>query len=191
MQAIRKSLFSFFAILVFTATAYASCPTITQMSGTPPANTAWYKYDVDSSCLATDGNVSATSMACSYFFSYSGYSLGPGWTNDTTWTFTVPSDATVLSTWDFWTFVTFSSPTSSFYDNITGTVGVSHNGSVRYYSWFAVYGNQSSSLDCSRKDINLTSDDIHAGDTVSLTISVTRLDSNAVTIAAVPQGANE
>ncbi len=186
MQTIRKAVLAVsFAVLFITAgtAAHASCPTITPHSccGWP----TWYQFDVDSSCLDSYG-ASAVSVSWCYPMYVAGYTYGMGYDNHTTWSFTVPSDSgsyTRQANWSASTQVTFSSPTSSPYDNIRGYVSVTHNGYTTYYNWFYLYGGGSSSQYCSSQNVSFSAT---TGDTITLIIENTRWDSNAVTEAGTP-----
>ena len=137
MQKIRKAVLavSFAALFILAGTtAHATCPTITLYSG----STTWYQFAVDSTCLTSSG-VTPVSVAWCYPMYVSGYSYGMGYGNKTTWSFTVPADGgdfTRKPNWSVSTQVTFSSPTSSVYDNISGYVQVTHNGYTPTSTWF-------------------------------------------------------
>ena len=190
MQKIRKAVLavSFAALFILAGTtAHATCPTITPYAccGLP----AWYGFAVDSSCLTSSG-VSPVSVSWCYPMYVSGYSYGMGYGNYTTWSFTVPAnDAnyTRQANWSVSTQVTFSSPTSSVYDNIAGYVQVTHNGYTSTANWFYIYGGGSSTQYCSTQSVNFSATN---GDTITLIIENTRFDSNAVTEAGVPTVVN-
>jgi hypothetical protein len=119
-----------------------------------------------------------------------GNSYGMGYGNNTTWTFTVPAnDAnyTRQPNWSVSSQVTFSSPTSSVYDNIAGYVYVTHNGYTTTYYWFYLYGGGSTTQYCNSQSVTFSAT---AGDTVTLVIQNTRFDSNAVTEAGTPAVVN-
>ncbi len=175
---------SFATLFILAGTAvHASCPTITPhyCCGLP----AWYQFDVDSTCLASSG-ASPVSVSWCYPMYVSGYSYDMGWDNHTTWSFTVPADSgsyTRQANWSATTQVTFSSPTSSAYDNIRGYVQVTHNGYTTNYNWFYLYGAGSSTQYCSGQTVSFSAT---TGDTITLIIENTRWDSNAVTEAGIP-----
>jgi hypothetical protein len=113
-----------------------------------------------------------------------------GWDNSTTWSFTVPADDanyTRKAHWSVSTQVTFSSPTSSPYDEIHGYVYVTHNGYTTTYNWFYVYGGGSSSQYCDTKSTTFSATN---GDTITFVIENTRFDSSAVTEASTPIALN-
>lgn len=186
MQKIHKAVLAvvFAALSILAGTAVqASCPTITPHSccGLP----AWYQFDVDSTCLSSSG-VTATSVSWCYPMYVSGYSYGMGFDNYTSWSFTAPADSgsyTRQPNWSVSAPVTFSSPTSSAYDNIGGWVQVTHNGYTTTYNWFYFYGAGSSTQYCSGQTASFSAT---AGDTITLLIENTRWDSNAVTEAGIP-----
>jgi hypothetical protein len=175
---------SFAALFILAGTAaHASCPTIT-----PHACCgwyAWYQFDVDSSCLDSYG-ASPVSVSWCYPMYVAGYTYGMGFDNRTTWSFTVPADDqnyTRQASWSASTHVTFSSPTSSYYDSIRGYVSVTHNGYPTYYNWFYFYGSASSSQYCDTQNVSFSAT---TGDTITLIIENTRFDTNAVTEAGTP-----
>jgi hypothetical protein len=190
MQNIRKAVLavSFAALFILAGTAaHASCPTITTYSSFP---SDYNQFDVDSTCLTTSGSsgVSAVSVSWCYPMYVAGYSYGMGWDNNTTWSFTVPADGNPSgysrkANWSASTQVTFSSPTSSPYDEIHGYVYVTHNGYTTTYNWFYLYGGGSSTQYCSNQSVSFSAT---AGDTITLIIENTRFDSNAVTEAGKP-----
>jgi hypothetical protein len=115
-----------------------------------------------------------------------GYTYGMGYDNHTTWSFTVPADGesyTRQASWSVSTQVTFSSPTSSVYDNIRGYVFVTHNGYSTLYNWFYLYGSGSSTQYCNTQNVTFSAT---TGDTITLIIENTRFDANAVTEAGTP-----
>jgi hypothetical protein len=181
---IRKAVVavSFALFILAGTTAYASCPTITtyyDFTG------YYYGFAVDSTCLSSSG-VTPVSVSWCYPSYFPGYSYGMGWDNNTTWTFTVPADDsnyTRKANWNVSTQVTFSSPTSSAYDNIRGYVYVTHNGYTTGYNWFYLYGAGSSSQYCNNQSTTFSATN---GDTITLVIENTRWDSNAVTEASTP-----
>ncbi|HEX7680692.1 MAG TPA: hypothetical protein VF713_21335 [Thermoanaerobaculia bacterium] len=184
MQKIRKAVlaFSFATLFILAGTAAnASCPTITPYSccGLP----FWYGFAVDSSCLDSYGVSPVYSVSWCYPMYWAGYTYGTGYT---LWTFTVPanSDNYVRQpSWSVSTPVTFSSPTSSVFDNIQGYVMVMHNGSTTVYNWFSLDGNTSSSQYCSTQNGSFSAT---TGDTITLYIQNSRWDSNAVMEAGTP-----
>jgi len=182
MQNIRKSVLavSFAALFIMAGTtAHATCPTVTTYS----SSTTWYQLAVDSSCLTSSG-VSPVSVSWCYPMYVSGYSYGMGWDNNTTWSFTVPDNAYGWkANWSVSSQVTFSSPTSSAYDNIRGYVYVTHNGYTSSYSWFYLYGAGSTAQYCYNQSASFSAT---TGDTITLVIENTRWDSNAVTEAGIP-----
>jgi len=191
MQKTRKVVLavSFAALFILAGTAaHATCPTITHYVTFP---SDYFQFDVDSSCLNISG-ASAVSVSWCYPMYVPGYSYDTGWDNYTTWSFTVPADDPPngyvrKSNWSARTQVTFSSPTSSPYDNIRGYVQVTHNGYTTTYNWFYIYGGGSSSQYCDGQSVNFSATN---GDTISLIIESTRLDSNAVTQAGIPSVLN-
>ncbi|HEV7428758.1 MAG TPA: hypothetical protein VGQ46_20575 [Thermoanaerobaculia bacterium] len=189
MQKIRKSVLalSFAALFILAGTtAHASCPTITHFFGFP---SDWYVFYVDSTCLTSSG-VTPVSVSWCYPSYVPGYSYGMGYDNNTTWSFTVPADGgdfTRKANWTANTQVTFSSPTSSVYDNIRGYVYVTHNGYTSVYYWFNLYGGGQRSQWCDTQTVSFSAT---AGDTVQLIIENTRWDSNAVTEAGTPYVVN-
>jgi hypothetical protein len=183
MQNIRKSVLavSFAALFILAGTAaHATCPTVTVHSAFP---SDYYSVDVDSSCLSSSG-VSPVSVSWCYPTYIPGYSYGMGWDNNTTWSFTVPDNPYGWkANWSVSTRVTFSSPTSSAYDNIRGYVYVTHNGYTSSYGWFYFYGAGSSAQYCYNQSASFSAT---TGDTITLVIENTRFDSNAVTEAGTP-----
>jgi hypothetical protein len=183
MQKIRKAVLAVsFATLFILAgtTAHASCPTVTHYYTFP---SDYYSLDVDSTCLTSSG-ASAVSVSWCYPMYVSGYSYDMGWDNKTTWSFTVPANANGWkANWSVSTQVTFSSPTSSVYDNIRGYVQVTHNGYTPTSNWFYLYGGGSSTQYCNGQSASFSAT---AGDTITLIIENTRFDSNAVTEAGIP-----
>ncbi len=174
---------SFAALFILAGTAaHASCPTITLHSTFP---SDYYQFDVDSTCLTSSG-VSAVSVSWCYPMYVSGYSYGMGYDNNTTWSFVVPADGngyTRKANWSVSTLVTFSSPTSSVYDNIRGYLQVTHNGYTSTSNWFYLYGGGSSTQYCANQSMTFSAT---AGDTITIIIENTRFDSNAVTEAGIP-----
>jgi hypothetical protein len=111
-----------------------------------------------------------------------------GYDNNTTWTFTVPDNAYGWkANWSASTQVTFSSPTSSVYDNIRGYVLVTHNGYTSVYYWFNLYGGGQRTQWCDTQNVSFSAT---TGDTIQLIIENTRWDSNAVTEAGIPYVVN-
>ena len=188
MQTFRKTVLavSFAALFILAGTtAHASCPTITtyyDFTG------YYYGFAVDSTCLTTSGSSGVTPVAVSWCYPgyFPGYSYGMGWDNNTTWSFTVPADDanyTRKAHWSVSTQVSFSSPTSSPYDEIHGYVYVTHNGYTSTYNWFYIYGGGSSSQYCNNQSTTFSATN---GDTITLVIENTRWDTNAVTEASTP-----
>jgi len=184
MQKIRKAVLavSFAALFILAGTtAHATCPTVTHYVTFP---SDYYSLDVDSSCLTTSGSVSPVSVSWCYPMYVSGYSYDMGWDNNTTWSFTVPANSYGWkANWSVSTQVSFSSPTSSPYDNIRGYVQVTHNGYTSTSNWFYIYGGGSSTQYCNSQSASFSAT---TGDTITLIIESTRLDSNAVTQAGIP-----
>lgn len=185
MKSIRSTLVvSLFFLLFTTASAFATCPTIASHTC---CGVSWYEFDVDSSCLSSSG-VSGATLSCSM----GGYEYNTGLYDSASWSFTVPADNTSISnggtyglrsSWTASVWVDFNSPTSSFYDNINGTLTVTHGGSNTNYGIFSFYGNYSSSQSCSRQDVAFSATN---GDTITVTISATRGDSAATIKATEP-----
>lgn len=171
-------------LILCSVQAQASCPSIWLHSC---CGTSWYEFDVDSSCLDSSG-VSTTTLSCSI----AGYDHGFGSRNYTTWTYTIPADGTPINAnqtyyklpnWAASVWVDFSSPNQSYYDNMTGTVTVTHNGVNTWYTIFSFSGNVSSSQSCARQDVTFSATN---GDTITITISSTKFNSNAVIKASLP-----
>ncbi len=172
------------ALVIEAGTALASCPDIWLQAC---CGTSWYEFDVDSSCLDSSG-VTATTNSCSV----SAYDHGFGSRNFTTWTYTIPANGTTINrgdtfnirpTWSATVWVDFSSPNQSYYDNVTGTLVVTHNGVNTWYTIFSFYGSSSSSQSCTRQDVNFSATN---GDTITITISSTKFNSNAVIKPSIP-----
>jgi hypothetical protein len=186
MHNIRKAVLavSFAALFIMAGTtAHASCPTVTtyyDFTG------YYYTLAVDSTCLTTSGSSGVTPVSVSWCYPsyYPGYSYGMGWDNNTTWSFTVPANSYGWKpNWSVSSQVTFSSPTSSAYDEIHGYVYVTHNGYTTSYNWFYLYGAGSTAQYCSNQSTTFSAT---TGDTITLVIENTRFDSSAVTEASTP-----
>jgi hypothetical protein len=170
-------------VLLSALPASASCPSIWLQAC---CGTSWYEFDIDNSCLDSSG-VSTTNLSCG-----AGYEHGFGSRNFTTWTYTIPADGTTINSgntfykrqyWSVTVFVDFSSPTQSFNDNVTGTLTVTHNGTNTWYTIFSFYGSSAASQSCTRQDVSFSATN---GDIITITISSTKFNSNAVIKATLP-----
>lgn len=147
----------------------------------------WYQLDVDSSCFSGSGATSAL-LSCGF----GGYSFGTGSSSSASWTFTVPADGTTIvagdhyyrmSNWSVAMKVDFDSPTQSFWDWVQAKVYVNHNGTITQTTVFTLAGNTATSQGCGNKSANFSATN---GDTITVTVSVSKLDPNANIKVSLP-----
>lgn len=163
------------AVLFVAHSASAACPTIYHQG-----NPAWYQFNVDSSCLSSSGATGGT-LSCGW----GGYLFGSGFSNYTSWSFTVPADGTptansstyyLRSTWSASIWLDFSSPTQSAWDTLNATVTVTHNGSNTVYPLVYLSGATASTQSCARHDVYFSATN---GDTITVNISTSKWGSGS------------
>ena len=118
-----------FAVALFPAGAFASCPdSNTYCFG----NYCYTVFSFDTSCASVSGNVESETMSC-YNWPADEFENGGG---SVDYEMTVPYGLSG----DYWStqlYVDFNDPVQYFGDNITATVIVRHNGSVASYLIFS------------------------------------------------------
>jgi hypothetical protein len=161
------------ALIVFPGNLVASCP---DQSTVPHA----VLFSFDTSCASTSGDVSSTTMWCSY--PAHSFDTGSG-TAD--YSMTVPSD-TVFSGNHFsaQVFVEFSDPNSNSGNAVSVTVFVYHNNSLSSYDTFVQHNGTQGSLSCQLISTGLFS--ASPGDTIEVSMTATKYNSNATIQVSAP-----
>ena len=182
-----KSLIAVFLVALLSATgASASCPSVYGYN--IGGYGSYYVFYVDSSCMTSSSVTPTTLSGCGD----SAYEFGTGYSQYIQWSFVVPAEGATINNGTFHQlstnysvklFIDFSSPTQTFYDNIMGTVTVTHNGVDTGTTFLSLYGNSAPGETCHEHDGNFTATN---GDTITIRINVTKWGSGSVIKTGLP-----
>ncbi|HET7435865.1 MAG TPA: hypothetical protein VFN10_14250 [Thermoanaerobaculia bacterium] len=166
-------------VLVVVPSAFAGCPTI---SGPYICcGTAWYQYSWSTSCAGTTGNVSNATMWC---YSTPAKAFGTG-SSSATYSYTIGSSDPIANHWSAdLRYVEWSDPNGSASNTLSATLSVTHNGSTTSRTLFSVNGQSSKS--CSLEGTGATNFDAAVGDTVTITINASIVNSNVTAQVGAP-----
>ena len=159
------------ALIVFPGSLFASCPDQTTV---PQA----VLFSFDTSCASTSGDVSSTTMWCSY--AAHSFDTGSG-TAD--YSMTVPSGFSG-NHFSAQVYVEFSDPNSYSGNAVSVTVFVYHNNSLTSYDTFVQHDGTQGSLSCQLIDTGLFS--ASPGDTIEVSMTATKYNSNATIQVSTP-----
>jgi hypothetical protein len=186
MKSLKPFLSLSLVILFIAANASASCPTIYLLGC---CGTSYYTFNVDTSCITAQNLMTAQNNSCSM----SGYSSDGGYSNYVEWTYVIPADGTPTANGHYFyqlstnysatVWVDFDSPDQTFYDSLSGTVTVTHNGTPTNYSILSLRGSSASTQICGRFDRNFTATN---GDTIKLRINATKFGTGSTIVTSLP-----
>lgn len=159
------------ALVLFPGSLFAACP---DQSVVPHA----VLFSFDTSCASTSGNVSSTTMWCSY----PAYSFDTG-SGSADYSMTVPSGFSG-NNFSAQVYVEFSDPNSYSGNAVSATVFVYHNNSLSSYNTFLQHDGTQGSLSCQLVDTGLFS--ASPGDTIEVQITATKYNSNATIQVSTP-----
>ena len=155
---------------------FAACP---DQSGGSGGGATWTLFSFDTSCASTSGNVSSTTMWCSY----PAHSFDTG-SGSADYSMTVPSGSFTQQLWSARVYVEFSDPNSYSGNAVAVTVFVYHNNSLSHYETFVSQNGAQGSLSCQLIDSSYFS--ASPGDTIEVQISATKYNGNATIQVSTP-----
>lgn len=142
----------------------------------------WYQYAIDDSCYSSSGNVTGMAVSCS---GLDGWQFGTGWVNAVEFSFPVGSEVLNPDAWSAGSFIEFSDPNDSIYNDILFTVTVTHpNTTQDVYTILDWNGTDGELSGCNDVTGEFSAD---TGDEVTVRIESTRWYSNAVIQASAPR----